>query len=314
MPSQVNSYELYLNAKQVGPSCPVIGPTGLAGATGPTGQASSGTTGSTGPTGATGPTGPSVTGPTGGAGTNGVTGPTGPTGPGVLGTPGEVAFYGAGGSATGSSNFTFTPSTLSLTGSFILNGNQSVNGSALRRLRIGDIDPGVHGMIISNDGMVTAGFIGLDTTNNFFIGLGSLVPPGEGNLSVQQSANIGASSNGNLTVGNAPVVVPAGGDIVATNNVYGLNVIATSDVRTKEKIVTVDSALEKVLKLRGVYFEIKTKPGERRVGVIAQEVEEVLPEVVYTDDTGVKSVSYGSMVGLLIEAIKEQQEIIKKLM
>ena len=65
--------------------------------------------------------------------------------------------------------------------------------------------------------------------------------------------------------------------------------------------------------MRGVFFERNTEPGERRIGVIAQEVEEILPEVVHTDEAGMKSVSYGSIIGLLIEAIKEQQEIIKKL-
>ena len=89
------------------------------------------------------------------------------------------------------------------------------------------------------------------------------------------------------------------------NTIYGTDLVATSDGRTKDNIVTVDSALDKLLKMRGVYFERKIEPGERRVGVIAQEVEEVLPEVVYTHNDGMKSVSYGSIVGLLIEAIKE---------
>ena len=81
--------------------------------------------------------------------------------------------------------------------------------------------------------------------------------------------------------------------------------IATSDRRLKDNIVTIDSALEKVLKMRGVFFTRKNE-SKRRTGVIAQEIEEFLPEVVYEDDEGMKSVSYGSMIGLLIEAIKEQ--------
>ena len=101
--------------------------------------------------------------------------------------------------------------------------------------------------------------------------------------------------------------------LLVNGTVTGTDVIASSDIRTKENIVTVDSALDRVLKMRGVFFERKVERGERRVGVIAQEVEEVLPEVVYTDADGIKSVSYGSMVGLLIEAIKEQNEQIKRL-
>ena len=53
--------------------------------------------------------------------------------------------------------------------------------------------------------------------------------------------------------------------------------------------------------------------GRRNLNLRQYKVEEVLPEVVYTDEVGMKSVSYGSIVGLLIEAIKEQNEQIKKL-
>jgi hypothetical protein len=114
------------------------------------------------------------------------------------------------------------------------------------------------------------------------------------------------ASNANLTFDAT--------NLTCTGNITGLDVIATSDKRVKDNIVTIGSALEKVLNLRGVYFERKSEIGTRRIGVIAQEIEEILPEVVYTDNDGMKSVSYGSIIGILIEAIKEQQELIKKLM
>jgi hypothetical protein len=100
-------------------------------------------------------------------------------------------------------------------------------------------------------------------------------------------------------------------DVTGTIRATG-NVIAFSDARAKENIKTIDSALEKVNKLRGVEFN---KIGEEKtcIGVIAQEVEEVLPEVVETDDNGMKAVAYGNMVGLLIEAMKEQQKQIDEL-
>ena len=100
-------------------------------------------------------------------------------------------------------------------------------------------------------------------------------------------------------------------DVTGTIRATG-NVIAFSDARAKENIKTIDSALEKVNKLRGVKFN---KIGEEKtcIGVIAQEVEEVLPEVVETDDNGMKAVAYGNMVGLLIEAMKEQQKQIDEL-
>jgi hypothetical protein len=113
-----------------------------------------------------------------------------------------------------------------------------------------------------------------------------------------------------------PAALTVNGNVVVTGTVTASDVIATtSDARTKHDIVTIDSALDKVMKLRGVYYS-RNADDQRRVGVIAQEMEAVLPEVVFTDSSEDKnkSVSYGNIVGLLIEAIKEQQEMIEKLM
>ena len=83
------------------------------------------------------------------------------------------------------------------------------------------------------------------------------------------------------------------------------NVTAYSDERLKENIKTIPNALETVKKLRGVTFDRKDFAG-KGIGVIAQEVEQILPEVVV--DGEYKSVSYGNIVGLLIEAIKELEK------
>ena len=83
------------------------------------------------------------------------------------------------------------------------------------------------------------------------------------------------------------------------------NVTAYSDKRLKENIKTIPNALETVKKLRGVSFERKDFSG-KGIGVIAQEIEQVLPEVVV--DGEYKSVSYGNIIGLLIEAIKELEK------
>jgi hypothetical protein len=93
------------------------------------------------------------------------------------------------------------------------------------------------------------------------------------------------------------------------------NICAYSDVRKKENIVTVENALEKVLKLRGVnYNRIDDETKTRKIGVIAQETELVLPEVVtYAADVDEYSVMYGNMSGLFIEAFKEQQVEIQQL-
>ena len=91
------------------------------------------------------------------------------------------------------------------------------------------------------------------------------------------------------------------------------NITAYSDITLKKNIEVIPNALDKVMQLRGVNFDRKDIETSRQSGVIAQEVEKVLPEVVATNDEGIKSVAYGNMVGLLIEAIKEQQQQIDEL-
>ena len=102
-------------------------------------------------------------------------------------------------------------------------------------------------------------------------------------------------------------------DVLGTIRATG-DVIAYSDARVKNNIQPLTNALQKVLSLRGVTYTRKdTDDKSTKIGVIAQEVLPVLPEVVSKDDHGNYSVSYGNMVGLLIEAIKEQQKEIDEL-
>jgi hypothetical protein len=92
-------------------------------------------------------------------------------------------------------------------------------------------------------------------------------------------------------------------------------VTANSDIRLKDNVEIIENALEKVSQIRGVTFTRNDQDDKekRHAGVIAQEVEKVLPEIVHEDENGIKSVAYGNMVSLLIEAIKEQNQTINKL-
>jgi len=100
-------------------------------------------------------------------------------------------------------------------------------------------------------------------------------------------------------------------DVSGTIRATG-DVIAYSDIRVKENIKTIDNAIDKVKALRGVEYN-KIDSTEKSIGVIAQEIEEVIPEVVREDDQGMKSVAYGNITAVLIEAIKEQQKQIDEL-
>jgi hypothetical protein len=103
-------------------------------------------------------------------------------------------------------------------------------------------------------------------------------------------------------VGAGPATIDIGVD--ANGNVVN----TASDIQLKEDIITINSALDKVKNLRGVYFKWKDKEAggsDRKIGFIAQEVEEVVPELVYTHNNGLKVVNYKDVVALLTEAIKE---------
>jgi hypothetical protein len=84
-----------------------------------------------------------------------------------------------------------------------------------------------------------------------------------------------------------------------------------SDMTAKANIATIDNAIGKVRSLRGVTFNWKDN-GMSSLGVIAQEIEAILPELVHTNESGEKTVSYNGLIGLLIEAVKYLDEEIRK--
>jgi hypothetical protein len=85
-----------------------------------------------------------------------------------------------------------------------------------------------------------------------------------------------------------------------------------SDIKLKENVSEIKDALEKILKLQGINFTWKGS-GEKSIGLIAQDVEKIFPELVKTDNSGMKSIDYGRLTAILIEGIKEQQKEINLL-
>jgi hypothetical protein len=126
-----------------------------------------------------------------------------------------------------------------------------------------------------------------------------------GYVYADSSNNIGFLNSG----GSWSLRCDNSGNVVATGDVT-----AYSDARIKTDVKTVEDALDKVLALRGVtYKRTDIEDKSTKLGVIAQEVKEVLPEVVSENEDGMLTVSYGNMVGVLIEAMKEQQAMIETL-
>jgi hypothetical protein len=96
-------------------------------------------------------------------------------------------------------------------------------------------------------------------------------------------------------------------------NVKATSFLYSSDIRLKEVLKPIENALEKIKELNGFEFKWKAD-GRLDIGLIAQDVEKVVPQVVATDkNTGLKSVEYGNLNALLIEAVKEQNKKIELL-
>jgi hypothetical protein len=243
--------------------------------------------------------------------------------------------YGSGTTISGSAGIIFNPSTAKLfTQRFEVNGVNNVaggfgqiylNGSTGNR-----IDFNTEGVAAPTTGTRSEGtkitlWPAVDSTQtDYAIGIspGTLwnsVPSNSGffrwyggTTNIATLNGLGAFSTiGSLSTSAS---IQAVGEIRSTNG----DVIAfgSSDKRLKDNITPISNPIEKIQKIGGYEFDWNDKQDTYEghdIGVIAQEIEEVLPELVTTRDNGYKAVKYEKIVALLIEAIKEQQKQIEEL-
>ena len=187
------------------------------------------------------------------------------------------------------------------TGSYSTTTGNPSSGSANGRIGINQPLP-IYSLDVSGSGRYTSGLVIT----------GSLSVTGSSSaLRLFGSASIvsGALAVGNITPSSTVGRIDASNDIVA---------YSTSDINYKTNIKKITNASEKVNQISGVEFDWIPAPQihgneGNDVGVIAQEIEKVLPQVVTTRDTGIKAVKYEKIVPLLIEAIKDLQNQIDEL-
>lgn len=121
-----------------------------------------------------------------------------------------------------------------------------------------------------------------------------------------ESSTLGGNSNGALEVNDA----------VGSTSIYASNdIVAFSDISVKDNVRTIPHAIQKVKRLKGRLYTRNDSEDKESIhmGLIAQEVEQVIPEVVRDLSDGKKAVAYQNIIGLLIEAIKDQQKQIDDL-
>jgi hypothetical protein len=191
----------------------------------------------------------------------------------------------------------------------------SGNGSALTAINASSITTGTldnaRTTASSSNGAST--IVTRDSNGSFTANVGTFTTVA-GTLSTAAQTNItsvgslGSTQISSLGVGTAASGTT--GEIRATNNVTAYY---SSDERLKDNVQVIANALAKVLQIRGVEFDWNNldEPEDgyfvrkHDVGVIAQEIEKVIPEVVGTRENGMKAVKYDRIIPLLIEAIKE---------
>jgi hypothetical protein len=179
----------------------------------------------------------------------------------------------------------------------------------------------------------STGYLATVAMNNVFIGsnAGYSADDPWNNTYVGANAGHDALGSNNVFIGHGAGYAAVGDDKLYIDNyshngafplIYGefdkplvqINgkLVFPSDERLKKNIEPLKSSLDKVMHLKGVSYEWKAEAilGKGRdIGLIAQDVEAIIPELVYTDSKGYKSLSYDKIVPVLVEAIKEQQKI-----
>lgn len=157
-----------------------------------------------------------------------------------------------------------------------------------------------------------------------------------GNLILKSGIGTGTGTQGNIQLLNGNVGIGTAApssklEVCGNTRIIGtLNVSSTvtsssgitcpSDIRYKKNITAIENPLQKLMQVNGVNYYWKTSdfPGmnfndKLQTGFIAQDLEKVFPEMVFTDNTGYKSVDYSRLTPILVETIKEQQKEIKEL-
>jgi hypothetical protein len=191
-------------------------------------------------------------------------------------------------------------------------GNAQLTNSTISGISLGSnlatltIGTGLSGTSYNGSGAVTIANTGV-TSNVAGTGVTVSGATGAVTISIGQSVATNATPTfGNLTINGT---ITATGDITA---------FFTSDIRHKNNVQLIDNALDKVNALNGVTWEWNDDVDEvtkqtPKTGLIAQDVLDVLPEVVKTRENGFLALDYSKMIGLLVEAIKEQDIVIQKL-
>jgi len=129
------------------------------------------------------------------------------------------------------------------------------------------------------------------------------------------STNISGGTTGSIPYQSSTGTTAFSGNLTfnsATGELTCVDINTTSDMNLKDNVSTISNPWNKLENIRGVQFNWK-ESGQLSYGLIAQELEQTFPELVGTNDSGLKSIRYLPLIGILLEAIKAQQAQIDQL-
>jgi hypothetical protein len=179
-----------------------------------------------------------------------------------------------------------------LTSNALLSGNGTGN--------VNQIAPGTSGYVLTSNGTAWYAAPAIGAAAGSTVELGRYIDMHGGTGAATDYDVRLDCGPGTGTIGAGTLNISASGGLINTGDIT-----AYSDARIKTNLEIIPDALNKVCQLNGYTFDRTDITVPRKSGVIAQEVLKVLPEVVTETESGMYSVAYGNMVGLLIEAIKE---------
>ena len=266
------------------------------------------------------------------------------TGGGTIQSDRSLALDGTSGYFTSSVQTVISSNNFATTGSNTFSGNQIVSGNILpavtdtydlgatgaqwRDLFLSSGSLYINGVqVLSTDGsdmliQTDAGesFKILETANDTITletanGDITITTSGTGNIELDAPVQVAAGKKILSSDGNG---VHFGHDLIVTGSIAStgdITAYSTSDERLKSNIQSIPNAIGKVKEIRGVSFDWNEKSNKQGhdIGVIAQDIEKIHPELVVTRENGFKAVKYDRLVALLIQANKELIERIEKL-
>jgi len=160
---------------------------------------------------------------------------------------------------------------------------------------------------VSGTAATDGGWIGYDNDLNF--NMFNLEGSGTVTLGTNLLTRLRIFANGNIST----TTTDNGYKLYVSGTIYATgSITANSDLRLKKNLVIIDNPIDKLMQLNGYSYQWR-EDDSHQYGVIAQEVEKILPYAVSTGNDGIKGVSYNQIIPVLIEAVKEQKKELEEL-